>query len=189
MYLIVGLGNPEKEYANTRHNMGFNVIDILSKKLNIKLDKLKFKALYGQGKLNDEKVLLVKPQTYMNLSGEAIIAIKNFYKISNENTVVIYDDIDLPIGEIRIKKHGSSGTHNGMKSVIQNLGTEEFPRIRIGIGKPEEKENLINYVIKKMPKEEKEKLDKSIETASEGTIKIIEKGIDIAMNEFNGRNI
>lgn len=189
MYLIVGLGNPENEYSGTRHNMGFDVLNCISKKTGIEINKSNFKAIYGMGNIGKEKVILAKPQTYMNLSGEAIIQIKNFYKIENEKTIIVYDDMDLEIGEIRIRKQGSSGTHNGMKSVINCLGTKEFPRVRVGIGKPEKGYDLINYVIGKIPKEEKKILEKSIEFAAEATIKIIESGINNAMNEFNGREI
>ena len=136
MYLIVGLGNPEGEYSNTRHNMGFDAINHLSQKLNITVTKEKFKALYGDGMINNEKVILLKPQTYMNLSGEAIIKFKEFYKIPVENIIVIYDDIDVDVGKIKIRKKGGPGTHNGMKSVVEELQTEDFPRIRVGIGKP-----------------------------------------------------
>ena len=185
MYLIVGLGNPEDEYANTRHNMGFNVINDIIKITGIKVLKSKFNALYGIGEINNKKVILVKPQTYMNLSGESIIKFKKFYKISNKNIIVIYDDIDLNIGDIRLKPKGSSGTHNGMKSVIANLKTEEFIRVRIGIGAPEHKEDIINYVIGAIPKREREILDKSTQKAAQAVIEILENGIDIAMNKFN----
>ena len=185
MYLIVGLGNPEKDYSNTRHNMGFDVINEITKITGIKVLKSKFDALYGMGEINSRKVILVKPQTYMNLSGESIIKFKKFYKISNKNIIVIYDDIDLKIGDIRLKPKGSSGTHNGMKSVIENLKTEDFIRIRIGIGAPENKEDMINYVIGAIPKREKEILDISVKKAAKSVIEILENGIDIAMNKFN----
>lgn len=185
MYLIVGLGNPESEYANTRHNMGFNVINEISDKCNIKVSKSKFDALYGMGEIEGKKVILVKPQTYMNLSGESIIKFKKFYKISNKEIIVIYDDIDLPVGDIRIKPKGGAGTHNGMKSVIQNLNTEEFIRVRVGIGAPENKEDMINYVIGAIPKREKEILNESTKKASESVIEILQNGIDVAMNKFN----
>lgn len=141
------------------------------------------------GEIENEKVILAKPQTYMNLSGESIIQIKNFYKINSENIIVIYDDIDLKLGEVRLRRKGSSGSHNGMKSVVQNLATEDFPRVRVGIGKPQFTNDLINYVIGKIPKEEKEILDKSIEIAAEAVIEIVRSGIGNAMNQFNGRDI
>ena len=185
MYLIVGLGNPENDYANTRHNMGFNVINRITDIIGIKVLKTKFEALYGMGEIKGKKVILVKPQTYMNLSGESIIKFKKFYKIPSKNIIVIYDDIDLKVGDIRLKPKGSSGTHNGMKSVIENLKTEEFIRVRVGIGTPENKEDIINYVIGSIPKREKEILEKSIEKAAESVIEILDNGIDIAMNKFN----
>lgn len=185
MYLIVGLGNPERDYANTRHNMGFDVINEITKITGIKVLKSKFDALYGMGEIQGKKVILVKPQTYMNLSGESLIKFKKFYKISNKNIIVIYDDIDLKIGDIRLKPKGSSGTHNGMKSVIENLRTEDFIRVRVGIGAPENKEDMINYVIGAIPKREKEVLGKSVEKAAQSVIEVLENGIDIAMNKFN----
>ena len=185
MYLIVGLGNPESEYANTRHNMGFNVINEISKQSNIKVSKSKFDAFYGMGEIKGKKVILVKPQTYMNLSGESIIKFKKFYRISNKEIIVIYDDIDLETGKIRLKPKGSSGTHNGMKSVIEHLKTEEFIRVRVGIGSPTNKEDMINYVIGPIPKREKEILEEGTKKATESVLEILENGIDIAMNKFN----
>lgn len=185
MYLIVGLGNPERDYANTRHNMGFDVINEISDKCNIKVSKSKFDALYGMGEINGKKVILVKPQTYMNLSGESIIKFKKFYKISNKEIIIIYDDIDLAVGDIRLKPKGGAGTHNGMRSVLQNLNTEDFIRVRVGIGTPENKEDMINYVIGAIPKREKEILDESVKRASESVLEILQNGIDVAMNKFN----
>ena len=154
MYLIVGLGNPESDYAKTRHNMGFNVINKISNKYNIDVKKSKFKALYGTGTINGEKVVLVKPQTYMNLSGEAVQEFVNFYKVDPSNElVIIYDDIDTMPGKIRIRKVGGPGSHNGMKSVVHCLGTESFTRVRVGIGSPENKADLTNYVIGYVPEE------------------------------------
>ena len=185
MYLIVGLGNPESDYANTRHNMGFDVINKISKKCDIKVSKSKFDALYGMGEIESNKVILVKPQTYMNLSGESVIQFKKFYKISNKEIIVIYDDIDLAVGDIRLKPKGGAGTHNGMRSVLQNLNTEDFIRVRVGIGTPENKEDMINYVIGPIPKREKEVLEESIEKAADSVIEILKSGIDVAMNKFN----
>ena len=167
MYLIVGLGNPEGEYSSTRHNMGFDAINHLSQKLNITVTKEKFKALYGDGMINNEKVILLKPQTYMNLSGEAIIKFKEFYKIPVENIIVIYDDIDVDVGKIKIRKKGGPGTHNGMKSVVEELQTEDFPRIRVGIGKPMFKEMMIGYVLQKLQGEERDILNDSTKKAAD----------------------
>lgn len=185
MYLIIGLGNPEEKYSNTRHNMGFDVINKLAEKCNIKVSKSKFDAFYGMGEIKGKKVILVKPQTYMNLSGDSIIKFKKFYKASNKDIIVIYDDIDLSLGDIRLKSKGGPGSHNGMKSVVQNLNTEDFMRVRVGIGNPEEKSDMINYVIGPIPKREREILDISIDKAAESIIEILENGIDIAMNKFN----
>ena len=185
MYLIVGLGNPDAEYDNTRHNMGFNAINGISEKYNIKLKKNKFQGLFEIGDIEDQKVILVKPQTYMNLSGNCVKEIVDFYKIEKENIIIIYDDMDIEPGKIKIRKIGSSGGHNGIKSIIQMLGTDEFPRIRIGIGKPEHKGDEINYVIGAIPDEEKERLIQGVEKAEKALIEILKNGIDIAMNKFN----
>lgn len=185
MYIIVGLGNPEPEYSNTRHNMGFDTINKIAKKYNIEFSKTNFKGIYGTGIIEGEKVILLKPQTYMNLSGESIKEIISFYKLNTDNLIIIYDDIDIEPGIIKLRKTGGPGTHNGMKSVIKEIGTEKFPRIRIGIGKPEHKGDLINYVIGKIPEEDKQILEKSTDLAKEAVIEIIKNGMDKAMNLFN----
>ena len=185
MYLIVGLGNPEPEYCFTRHNMGFDVLNKISEKYDIKINKSGFKAIYGSGVIENEKVVLCKPQTYMNLSGDCVIEIANFYKIPVNNIIIIYDDIDLETGIIKIRKKGGPGGHNGMKSVIARLGTEEFPRIRIGTGFCEDKQNLIEYVISKVRNEEYIKLLEGINLAAQALPEIMKNGIDEAMNKFN----
>ena len=185
MYLIVGLGNPEEEYSSTRHNMGFDTVNKLAKQYDIEINKKKFKGLYGTGIIEGEKVVILKPQTYMNLSGESIKEAIDFYKIEGKNIIIIYDDIDIKPGIIKVRKTGGPGTHNGMKSVIQNIQMKEFPRVRVGIGMPEHKNDLINYVIGKIPKEEIEILDKSTTKAKEAVIEIIKNGINRAMNKFN----
>ena len=185
MYLIVGLGNPEPEYSGTRHNMGFDVINKISQKYNIEVNKNGFKSLYGTGIIENEKVILCKPQTFMNLSGDAIIEILNFYKIPLENLIVIYDDIDIEPGITKIRKKGGPGTHNGMKSVVQRIGSQEFARIRVGTGAPEYKNDLINYVITRVSTEEYLKLTEGINTAEEAVIEILKNGIDKAMNKIN----
>lgn len=185
MYLIVGLGNPEEEYSKTRHNMGFNVINKISKEYEIEVNKNKFDGLFGSGEIEGEKVILLKPQTYMNLSGKSIIQAMNFYKIDKKNLIVIYDDIDVEKGKIKIRKLGSAGSHNGMKSVIQELQTENFTRVRVGIGKPEFKGDMINYVIGAIPDEEVKILDSGAEKAKDAIVEIIKNGADIAMNKFN----
>ena len=183
MYLIVGLGNPESDYANTRHNMGFNVINKLSTKYDISVSKSKFKSLYGQGTIEGKKVILVKPQTYMNLSGEAVIEFVNYFKIEEKDILIIFDDFDTEPGKIRIKKMGSAGSHNGMKSIINLLKTEKFPRVRVGIGKPNS--DAISYVIGYIPEEEKKVLEEGVKKAEEAVIEILKNGLDSAMNKYN----
>jgi PTH1 family peptidyl-tRNA hydrolase len=185
MYLIVGLGNPEADYAKTRHNMGFNVINKLSDKYGIEVNKKKFKSLFGMGEIEGNKVILLKPQTYMNLSGEAVRECMDFYKIKPEELIVIYDDVDTDLGKIRIRIKGSAGTHNGMKSVIENISTEEFARIRVGIGKPENGEDMISYVIGAIKEEDKEGLEEGVEKAFEAVVIALKENIDIAMNRLN----
>lgn len=185
MYLIVGLGNPEEEYSNTRHNMGFDTINKLANQYKIKVNKNKFKGLCGTGEIEGEKVLILKPQTYMNLSGESIKETIDFYKIDIEKLIVVYDDIDLNPGIIKVRKTGGPGTHNGMKSVFQNIKFKDFPRVRVGIGMPEHKNDLINYVIGKIPEEEKHILEKSTTLAKDAVIEIIKNGVDSAMNKYN----
>lgn len=185
MYLIVGLGNPEEEYEHTRHNMGFDTINKLAKDYDIQINKCKFKGLYGTGVIEGEKVILLKPQTYMNLSGESIIEAVNFYKIPKENIIVIYDDMDIVPGTIKIRKKGGAGSHNGMKSVVLNLNTQEFIRIRVGIGTPVYKTDMIQYVIGPITKEQEAILDPGVTAAKQAVIEIIKNGVDIAMNKFN----
>jgi PTH1 family peptidyl-tRNA hydrolase len=185
MYLIVGLGNPENEYSNTRHNMGFDTINEIAKKNNISVTKAKFQGIYETGIIQGKKVILLKPQTYMNLSGKSIREFVDFYNIHPEEIIVIYDDIDTEKGNIRIRKKGSAGSHNGMKSVIQELNTTDFARIRVGIGQPEFKNDMINYVIGKVPQEEQKVLIQGVKKAADAVEEIIKNGIDIAMNKFN----
>lgn len=185
MFLIIGLGNPEKDYGNTRHNMGFNVINKIAQKYNIEINRTKFKALFGSGNINNEKVILLKPQTFMNLSGESVKEAIDFYKLDLENVLIIYDDIDLAPGKIRIKKNGGPGTHNGMKSIVQHLGTENFARLRVGIGKPEDNTDLVEYVIGYVSQEDKELLEDGVNLAVEAVDTIIKENIDSAMNKYN----
>ena len=185
MYLIVGLGNPENEYANTRHNMGFDVINKIAQKNNIDINKSKFKALYETAIIQNQKVILLKPQTYMNLSGESVREIVEFYQINPDEIIIIYDDIDTEKGNIRIRKKGSAGSHNGMKSIIENLKTNDFARIRVGIGQPQYKNDMINYVIGKVSQEERKILQEGINKAAEAVEDILKNGIDKAMNKFN----
>jgi len=187
MFIICGLGNPGNRYTNTRHNVGFDTIDLLSKKHKIPVSKLKFKALFGKGNIGKtkEKVILVKPQTYMNLSGESILDIVSWHKSDLSKLIIIYDDIDLDIGRLRIRPGGSAGSHNGMKSVIYNIGEDEFPRVRIGIGKQPDYMELTDYVLSKFSGPEQKIIDDSIIKAAEACEEIIINGIDSAMNKFN----
>lgn len=183
MYLIVGLGNPEPEYSNTRHNMGADVINNMSKICGFSVNKFKFNGIYGMGDWQGEKVILLKPQTYMNNSGECIIAFKNYFKIPDENVLVIYDDVDIEAGRIRIREKGSANTHNGMKSVIQHLGTTIFPRVRVGIGTPDK--DIADYVLEKIRPNDRETIDSGIEMATLAIEDIIKNGMIHAMNKFN----
>ena len=183
MYIIAGLGNPGKEYTSSRHNSGYMALEYLAEKLSVKLNKLKFNSVYGDTSINGEKVMLVKPVTYMNKSGIAIAEIVKFYKIPIENLIVIYDDIDIPLSALRIRPNGSAGTHNGMKSIVESIGSE-FPRIRIGIGRNDEMD-LADYVLQKFSSSEKDIVSPIIEKAAEAALEIIENGIDSAMQKFN----
>lgn len=161
------------------------VIDEISKKYNIKVEKENFNGLIGKGEIDDEKVILVKPQTYMNLSGECVAQVLNFYKIELSDLIVIYDDIDVSLGKIKIRPKGSAGTHNGMRNIISIIKDENFPRIRVGTDKPTEGIDLADYVLKKLTKEEKEKMDMAVENAAKATIEIIKNGCEKAMNMYN----
>ncbi|MCQ2563089.1 MAG: aminoacyl-tRNA hydrolase [Mogibacterium sp.] len=184
-YVIVGLGNPGKEYAETRHNMGYKAIDVLSSDENIEIRRNKFHSLIGQGRIAGKKVILVKPETYMNRSGIAVREVAMYFNVAPENLIVIYDDIDLPSGSIRVRKSGGAGTHNGMKSVVEQLGTKDFVRIRIGVGAAEAGEDLVDRVIGEVPKAERELLQKAAAEAAAAVKDIITIGVDNAMNRHN----
>lgn len=187
MYIIAGLGNPGREYVNTRHNTGFEAIDAIASKYDIKMSKKKFKAIYGEGNIAGEKVLLLKPQTYMNLSGESIREFADWYKVEPRNIIILFDDISLPVGKIRIRSKGSAGGHNGVKSIIYQLNTDVFPRIKIGVGSPENNDyDLADYVLGKFTKEETETLIKTVIKAADAVETIIKYGTEKAMAEFNG---
>ena len=187
MYIIVGLGNPGLRYQKTRHNMGFMTIDRLAEKTGTKVSKLKFKAKVGEGNISGRKVVFVKPQTFMNLSGNSVREVMDFYKIERDHLILIYDDLDLDAGRIRLRAKGSAGTHNGMRSVVSQLGYSDFPRIRIGIGDPEGRDT-IGHVIGKISKNEKEILSSAVDKAADAAVSIITDGIERAMNIFNGNN-
>lgn len=184
MFLIVGLGNPGKEYAGTRHNIGFEAVDYIADKYNIELNRIKFKGIFGEGMINGKKVILLKPTTYMNLSGDSIREVVNFYKISNEDIIVIYDDISLEVGRLRIREKGSHGGHNGIKSIIANLSSDVFPRVKIGVGGP--KGDLVSHVLGKFSNSEIEILRESIIATSEAVTTILSSDTKEAMNKFNG---
>ena len=186
MYIIAGLGNPGREYDMTRHNIGFEVIDYMADQFNVKINKLKFKALYGEVNIAGEKVYLMKPQTFMNLSGEAIREFSAFFKIPAENIIIINDDISLERGKIRIRRKGSAGGHNGLKSIIYQLQTDEFPRIKMGVGAPTHEDyDLADFVLGRFSKEEIPILEDAIIKASKAAEEIIKKGIDSAMNKYS----
>ena len=185
LYIIVGLGNPGDKYEKTRHNVGFNVIDLLAKEYSIDVSKLKHKALIGEGRVGTEKVILVKPMTYMNLRGESVVDICNYYNVDLENVIVIYDDIDLDVGKIRIRKKGSGGTHNGMRSIIKCLGSNEFPRVRVGISKPKNGQDLADFVLSRFAKEDEKSLNESFENAVAAIDCAIRQDLDLAMNRYN----
>ena len=185
MYIIVGLGNPEPEYSNTRHNLGFDVINKLANKNNISLNRTKFNAIYGTGIIENEKIVLIKPQTFMNKSGEAVVQFVNFYKAPLSKLIVVYDDMDTDIGKIRVRAKGGAGSHKGMKSIVEQLQSEGFPKIRVGIGKPKSKFDRIDYVIGRIPDDEYLELQKGEELAVEAVQYWIKNGIDNTMNKFN----
>lgn len=185
MYVVVGLGNPGKDYTNTRHNVGFDTLDLLAKRNNININKIKFKSVYGEGNIGNEKVLLVKPQTFMNNSGIAVSDIFKFYKVPIGNIIVIVDDIDIEFASIRIRGKGSAGSHNGLKSIIYHLQDDGFPRIKIGIGKKYESQDLADFVLSRFGKSEKDDIQISFVKAAEAVETIIKEGIDPAMNKYN----
>lgn len=184
MFVVAGLGNPGRKYEKTRHNMGFWAVDRLAEKNDIKIKKIKHKALIGDGIISGEKVLLVKPQTYMNLSGESLREIVDYYNVELNRLLVIYDDFDIEAGLLRIRKKGSAGSHNGMKSIINSLGSQDFPRIRIGIGASGGME-WKDFVIGRMSEKEIKILEAAADRAADAVQCILEKGIDKAMNEYN----
>lgn len=186
MYIIAGLGNPTMQYEGTRHNAGFDVIDALADKYNISVDGRKNRAYIGKGIIEGQKVLLVKPQTYMNLSGESIGGVVDYFKIDEEqDLIVIYDDISLPPGQIRIRKKGSAGGHNGIKNIIAHLGTQVFPRIKVGVGEKPKKYDLADYVLSHFTKAEREEMEEGYQKAIQAVEKILAGEMEAAMNEFN----
>ena len=189
MILIAGLGNPGVEYAATRHNIGFDMVTYLSDKYNIHMRSKEGKAIVGKGIIEGQKVMLAQPQTYMNLSGESIRALMDFYKLDREDFIVIYDDISLPVGQIRIRAKGSAGGHNGIKSIIQHLGTQEFARIKIGVGGKPEGGDLVKHVLGRFSKEEDGMFREVFALAEEGLLAMLSDDVASAMNLVNGRKV
>ena len=186
MYIIAGLGNPTLQYEGTRHNVGFDVIDTLADRYNISVDTRKSRALIGKGMIEGHKVILAKPQTFMNLSGESIRSLADYYKVDVETELlVIYDDVSLDVGQLRIRKKGSAGGHNGIKNMILNLGTDVFPRIKVGVGEKPKKYDLADYVLGHFSKAEKEQMDEGYKKAASAVAMILNGEMDVAMNEYN----
>ncbi len=186
MFVICGLGNPGKEYEHTRHNTGFDTLDMLAEKYGIPVKELKFKGMVGKGMIGSEKVALVKPLTFMNASGDCVRAVTDFYKIDVEHElIVVYDDIALPVGRIRVRPKGSAGGHNGVKSIISQLGTETFTRVRVGVGGVPDGRDQINYVLGRFSKEDRAAVEKGMERAVKAVEIILKSGVDEAMNCCN----
>ena len=185
-YIVVGLGNPEKKYEHTRHNVGFDVLQVLSQKLDIPLNKLRCKALTGEGRIGGERVVLAAPQTYMNLSGQSVVELLRWYKADAKHLIVVYDDVDLPQGRLRVRAGGSAGTHNGMRNIVYLTGRDDFPRVRIGIGKPEPGRDLAAYVLGKYPPEAQQAMFDAFLRAADAVQAIVTDGAEAAMARFNG---
>ena len=182
-WLIVGLGNPGKDYERTRHNCGFRAIDLLAEKLSCKIDKSKFQGLYGQTSYNGVKLFLLKPLTYMNLSGKSVLQLSAYFSIPPQRIIVLFDDISLPPGKIRVRKDGSAGGHNGIKSIIHELGSQDFPRVKIGVGA---KAHLADWVLSAFSKTEEKALTDALDHASDASVLIVEQGVEKAANKYNG---
>jgi len=186
-WLIVGLGNPGREYEKTRHNCGFRALDLLADRLGTKIDKLKFQGLYAQVNYEGKKLFLLKPQTYMNLSGRSVLQLSAYFNIPPQRIIVLFDDISLEPGRLRIRADGSAGGHNGIKSIIQELGSQEFPRIKIGVGaKPNPNYDLANWVLSTFSANEEKALSVSLDNAAKAALVIIDRGVPEAANRFNG---
>ncbi len=186
-WLIVGLGNPGREYEKTRHNCGFRAMDILADKLGCRLDKAKFQGLYAQVKYKDKKLLLLKPQTFMNLSGRSVLQLSAFYRVPPQNIIVMFDDISLVPGRLRIRADGSAGGHNGIKSIIAELGSQNFPRVKIGVGaKPHPDYDLADWVLSTFSAQEEKALQPALEKAADAALAIVDHGTQDAANRFNG---
>lgn len=185
MFIIAGLGNPSREYEKTRHNVGFEAIDLLADKLGVNLTDKKHRACCGIGMIGSEKVILSKPQTYMNLSGESIGSMADYYKVEPDHIIVICDDINLEEGQLRIRAKGSAGGHNGLKSIINHLGSQEFLRIRVGVGEKPKEMDLADYVLGRFPKAQEALMEDAYKAAAEASVMVVEDGADAAMNLYN----
>ncbi len=185
MYIIAGLGNPTKEYDKTRHNVGFGVIDALADQYGIDVSERKHKALCGKGVIEGQRVLLIKPQTFMNLSGESLRAAMDYYKVTPQEMIVVYDDISLDPGQLRIRLKGSAGGHNGIKNIIAHLGTQEFPRVKVGVGAKPPRMDLKDYVLSRFSQGERELMDQAFREAADAVVMMMTEGADRAMNHFN----
>lgn len=186
-WLIVGLGNPGREYEKTRHNCGFRALDILAEQLGVKVDKLKFQGLYTQANHNGTRVFLLKPQTYMNLSGRSVLQLSAYFNIPPQRIIVLFDDISLEPGRLRIRANGSAGGHNGIKSIIQEVGSQEFPRVKIGVGaKPNPNYDLADWVLSPFTANEEKALTVSLKNAADAALAVIDHGVPEAANRFNG---
>ncbi len=186
-WLIVGLGNPGDNYAKTRHNVGWRALDILAQELHVKVDRAKFRGLYGQGNFEGQKLILLKPQTFMNLSGLSVMDAARFYKLPPERIIVLFDDISLPVGRLRIRPDGSAGGHNGIKSIIGAINSQSFPRVKIGVGaKPHPDYDLADWVLSAFPPEEEKVLQPALKRAADAALEIIKNGTYEAANRFNG---
>lgn len=186
MYIIVGLGNPGRQYAHTRHNAGFDTMDVLADQYRVDMVEKKFKAVYGRGMIDGQRVVLAKPQTFMNLSGESVRELVDFYKIDpTSELIVVYDDISLEPGQLRIRTKGSAGGHNGIKNIIAHLGTQEFMRVKVGVGEKPQGYDLADYVLSHFRKEEQEPMEQAFKRAAEAVAKIVTDGVEPAMNEYN----
>ena len=185
-WLLVCLGNPGKQYENTRHNIGFLTADALEKRYGVKINKLRYRALTGEVKIGGQRVLVIKPQTYMNLSGEAVKLAGGFYKIPPDHVLVISDDVSLPLGKLRIRVGGSAGGHNGLKNIIAHLGTDQFPRIKVGVGAPAHPDHeMVDWVIGNFTPQERKTVDEAIEKVLDAVECLIEKGVSETQNRFN----
>ncbi len=189
MFLIAGLGNPGTEYAATRHNIGFDMVTYLGDQYHIPLRSRENKAIVGKGVIGGQKVMLAQPQTFMNLSGESIRALLDYYKTDREKLIIIYDDISLPVGQVRVRPKGSAGGHNGIKNIIQHLGTEEFARIRIGVGAKPEGGDLVKHVLGRFSREEEDMIRDVFALAEEALLTIMNEDVAAAMNRVNGKKI